>query len=48
MEINEIKLKVQLKFENRLPNVEANNNDILVYTRMGILYHKILFPSKLR
>ena len=26
MEIDEIKLKVQSKYENRLPNVEANNN----------------------
>ena len=26
MEINEIKLKVQSKCENKLPNVEANNN----------------------
>ena len=27
IEIDEIKLKVQLKCENQLPNVEANNNN---------------------
>ena len=42
VQIDEIKLKVQSKCKNRLPNIEVNNN-----SRMRNFNHKVLLPSKL-
>ena len=52
MEIDEIKLKVQAKCENQLPNVEASITvpiliNIIYQSRMGMLKYKVLLPSKL-
>ena len=52
MKIDEIKLKVQSKCENRLPNADANNDSSHsdqdhIIQRKGIWNHKILLRSKL-